>query len=548
MSKDLAIAGVMVVSCLVVSVAAFVPPKDAAKPNTALASTGIGKPIDPPIHKAPQPPQDPLPLATDLGPRPHDPLSHQPPFDSAPVAPFGPPPNNLPPPPANHGKSPVSAIIDPPPPTIDSSSAKTHVVAKGEYLGDISLKYYGTSKKWQKIKEANPGLDENSLQVGQKLTIPADANAGSKPAPGAVVADTAAGEHTYTIRERDSYYVIAQRELGDANRWKELEALNKTASEDLRVGQVIKLPARKESAGVVVTAPGKAPVANDSDGRKRHVVGEGDTLGSISQKYYSTSKRWQDIERANPGIDAERLYVGLKIVIPDVPADAATPIKPAVEAASGDVGEYAVKAEDTLTSIAERFYKDGSRANVDRILKANPGVDPNRLRVGQKLKVPGVKSETPKAEAPKAGETKTPKNPFAPNVNPPNSGANPFAPTAPAPGTAPGQPKNATPPAPAPNPFTPGASRAPTTTTPPVSTAPARTPIAGPTPAAPVTAPTTPPRSNDPFAPASDGSGTEDPFALDDPFAPAPPTGAAPAAPAAPASNDPFQGRDFFAR
>ncbi|MBA3848180.1 MAG: LysM peptidoglycan-binding domain-containing protein, partial [Planctomycetes bacterium] len=448
MSKDLAIAGVMVVSCLVVSVAAFVPPKD-AKPNTALASTGGGKPVAP--IRQPTPPPDSLPLAPDTGSRTNDPLANLPPFGAnnggrTPVAPFSNLPDALPIPPTTAKPPTVGALIDPPPPTLDSSTAKTHVVAKGEYLGDISLKHYGTSKKWQKIKEANPGLDENSLQVGQKLVIPADT--GTKAAATATVADAASGERTYTIRERDSYYVIAQRELGDANRWKELEALNKTASEDLRVGQVIKLPARKEAAGVVATAPGKAPVGNADDGRKRHVVGEGDTLGSISQKYYSTSKRWQDIERANPGIDPERLYVGQKIVIPDVPADAALPVKPAAEVFPGDVSEYAVKAEDTLTSIAERFYKDGGRANVDRIQKANPGVDPNRLRVGQKLKIPGVAPSSPKVEAPKPpdkndkNDKKEPANPFAPRTP---GGANPFAPATPNP--SPAVPPRTTPPA-----------------------------------------------------------------------------------------------------
>ncbi|HYE04818.1 MAG TPA: LysM peptidoglycan-binding domain-containing protein [Planctomycetota bacterium] len=546
MSKDLAIAGVMVVSCLVVSVAAFVPPKDTAKPNTALASTGGAKPVAP--IRQPTAPPDALPLAPDAGPRTNDPLAGLPPFDTGnggrtPAAPFSPLPDALPIPVPPAKPPTVGALIDPPAPAIDPSTPKTHVVAKGEYLGDISLKHYGTSKKWQKIKDANPGLDENSLQVGQKLVIPADtASKTATSATGATnapVADAASGERTYTIRERDSYYVIAQRELGDANRWKELEGLNKTASEDLRVGQVIKLPARKEAAGVVATAPGKLPAANDDDGRKRHVVGEGETLGSISQKYYSTSKRWQDIERANPGIDPERLYVGQKIIIPDVKADAAVPAKPAAEPASGDVSEYAVKAEDTLTSIADRFYKDGGRANVDRILKANPGVDPNRLRVGQKLKIPGVAPTAPKADAPKAPEKiekKDPANPFAPRA--PAAGANPFAPAAPNP--SPAVPPRATPPAaPAPaanpNPFAPapGAVRPPTT--PPVTAAPAPTP------------PPAAPRNNDPFAPLPKGK--DDPFALDDPFAPEPPVSGQSEpgdAPAAPAPRDPFQGNDFF--
>ena len=47
-----------------------------------------------------------------------------------------------------------------------------HVVQRGDSLGEISTKYYGTSTKWKDIQQANTGIDPRSLLVGSKLWIP----------------------------------------------------------------------------------------------------------------------------------------------------------------------------------------------------------------------------------------------------------------------------------------------------------------------------------------------------------------------------------------
>jgi LysM domain len=48
------------------------------------------------------------------------------------------------------------------------------MVAPGDTLGYLALKYYGDQYKWEKIYEANkPTMkDPHALYVGQKLTLP----------------------------------------------------------------------------------------------------------------------------------------------------------------------------------------------------------------------------------------------------------------------------------------------------------------------------------------------------------------------------------------
>jgi len=51
---------------------------------------------------------------------------------------------------------------------------QTYIVEKGDTLGEISFKMYGTSKKWRLIYEANRNTlkSPNRIVVGQKLMIP----------------------------------------------------------------------------------------------------------------------------------------------------------------------------------------------------------------------------------------------------------------------------------------------------------------------------------------------------------------------------------------
>lgn len=50
--------------------------------------------------------------------------------------------------------------------------------------------------------------------------------------------------------------------------------------------------------------------------------------------------------------------------------------------------EYVVQPGDTLSAIVQAYRQNNIKVTVEQILKANPGLDANRLRVGQKIFIP----------------------------------------------------------------------------------------------------------------------------------------------------------------
>lgn len=415
MSKDVIIAGAIAVGCIALIAVAFIAPKskstESEAPKTDVTTTVTEPSLNGPGFGQPPPGIDPN---ASFGANPPGSFSGLPPG-----GPSLPPTNSFPSntsgfPPANPPQSTTAPAFGfhanlpapTPAPLVETPApapeGKTHTVASGELLGDIALKYYGSSKAWKKIQDANQGVDPKNLKVGQKLIIPAAEPKATDSAPSTV--STGAGERSYTVKSGDTLYVIAKKELGSASRWKEIEKLNNLSSSELRVGQAIKLPT-SDSATATKGATDAATV-----GGKTHTVAKGETLGDISRKYFGTTKSWKKIVEANPGISPENLKVGQKLTIPEVAgASAATTTdSPAAPAA----GEYTIKSGDTLGSIALKEL--GSKNRWKEIQDANPGLDPRNLRAGQKIKVPGKAPEKAPVPAPAPA---FPENPAIPAPN-----------------------------------------------------------------------------------------------------------------------------------
>lgn len=99
-------------------------------------------------------------------------------------------------------------------------------------------------------------------------------------------------------------------------------------------------------------------------------VQRGDTLGELASRAGVPLER---LQRFNPDVDARRLEVGQRLLMPTQRERA--PYRGPYR--------YQVRPGDTYSSIARRFHTRASR-----IQAANPGVEPTRLEVGQLISVP----------------------------------------------------------------------------------------------------------------------------------------------------------------
>jgi nucleoid-associated protein YgaU len=58
----------------------------------------------------------------------------------------------------------------------------------------------------------------------------------------AVAAPTDASGKTYTVQKGDTLYSIARKMYGDPKRWKDIQSANGLPNENIKIGQVLKLP------------------------------------------------------------------------------------------------------------------------------------------------------------------------------------------------------------------------------------------------------------------------------------------------------------------
>jgi len=149
-----------------------------------------------------------------------------------------------------------------------------HVVAEGESLADIAKKFYGPVEGNRivnvlRIFQANRELlkSADKIRVGQKLVIPRLASSetdevaigGIFPSSMFERVESIGRRHSqaenrtpgqnrqYVVREGDSLWRVAETELGDPSRYKEISKLNAGILEDedtIIVGMRLKLPIR----------------------------------------------------------------------------------------------------------------------------------------------------------------------------------------------------------------------------------------------------------------------------------------------------------------
>jgi nucleoid-associated protein YgaU len=225
-------------------------------------------------------------------------------------------------------------------------------------------------------------------------------------APMPMPARAAAVPTSYTVKEDDSFWTISQAVYKDGKYHDLIAAANPAAKErQLRAGQILvipPLPAEDKPAVAVAASSDKLPA-----GYREYVVAEEDKgFWAIAKKEYGSGVYWPLIQQANRKLDSDHLPVGQKVLIPPLstprkavavapgaPGARPSVVPTALKAPAGPPSPasiagkpYTVKDGDNFWKIAEEVFGDGKYMEVIR--GANPGVDPNKLKIGQKLNIP----------------------------------------------------------------------------------------------------------------------------------------------------------------
>jgi LysM repeat protein len=101
-------------------------------------------------------------------------------------------------------------------------------------------------------------------------------------------------------------------------------------------------------------------------------------------------KRVDDAEKVQSELVKLRKLLEGSLTGPKSRTSTAPKEKPPVEKPAGDekVFPYVIQKDDTLEAIVQAYKEKNIKVTVPQILKANPGLKPERLKVGQKIFIP----------------------------------------------------------------------------------------------------------------------------------------------------------------
>lgn len=311
-----------------------------------------------------------------------------------------------------------------------------HTITKGETISSIAQKY---KVKTSDIYELNPDC-RGVLKLKSVLLIPTK---NGKKETTVAEKETKTAEIIHEVLAKETLFGIAKQygiTLTDLNK-----ANPKLETSGLKVGQKINVPVKEgyqpnpatenqdEKVVTEITVPERetskqeilaaaAPIKEVTEEVKENVVYEvlqNETKYSIAKKYGVSVP---DLEKANPILASESLKIGQKISIPVkegfVPApvaketapvviETATPKQEVVNASpiketvqeTKESFVYEVLQNETKYSIAKKYG-----ISVPELNKANPILETESLKIGQKITIPVKEGFVPETVAAKETE------------------------------------------------------------------------------------------------------------------------------------------------
>ncbi len=199
------------------------------------------------------------------------------------------------------GQAPVVVPVTlPPEPTLIVYS-----VRRGDSLWSISRQFGVTV---QDIVDANPGINPNTIQYGQKVMVPDHLSSGTGTGRTSTDASSESevpeGASSYTVKSGDYLARIASLHGVTVGA---IRQANRLSSDLIQVGQVLIIPG--SSSGV----PSRGRSTGIPTDAVTVTVQPGDTIGEIARNYDVTVRELLD---ANGITDPRKLRVGQTLIIP----------------------------------------------------------------------------------------------------------------------------------------------------------------------------------------------------------------------------------------
>ncbi len=275
-----------------------------------------------------------------------------------------------------------------------TSQIIVHRVKKGETMTTIARKYKTTTKEVMRLNKLRSARVANGqrLKIAVSTPTPKEVANGSDPGPedGVVEKDTtelsaATKFDSYKVRKGDTAPKVAKK-FGITQ--KELLRINGLKSAYFRVGQILKVP-----SGVLVKTPVVNKTPSDGGGSKPllHTVVKGETLNTVSRKY---GVAVAELKRINK-LTSETVKIGQKIKLIDFGVTEESVVEEVeeendttaiVEATST---MHKVKSKESLNTIGKLYGVSPAD-----IMKWN-ALKTTKLTVGQELKIIGGTQQQP---------------------------------------------------------------------------------------------------------------------------------------------------------
>ena len=243
-----------------------------------------------------------------------------------------------------------------------------YVVQSGDYLAKISKKFNVTIAS---IKRLNPSIKKDVVWVGQKLKLPGKIDVPAAPAVTATAPKAAAkgafkaytgATKEYIVKNGDTLGAIA---YGNGINIRQLKEMNGLASDSLKVGQKLKVPAEKVAKAATAAAPAVAAKPSDP---KTDAAKVAETTAPKAAASVTAEKTEEKVEEAALAAEA----------VATAETAEKTEEKPAAETKT-----YAVQEGDDVTGVAIRWGVSSAQIRELNNLSEN-----DKLVPGQVIKLP----------------------------------------------------------------------------------------------------------------------------------------------------------------